>query len=252
MQIRAIIVDDEQRGRDTLTSLLKTYCEDVELVDVCSNVPDAVLSIRKHKPDLVFLDVEMPVYSGLELLNFFDAFDFEIIFVSAYSEYAIKAFEVSAIDYILKPVEIDQLKRAVEKFVTHRNHSSFQQKLDLVKENLKNGEAKRIALPMNDGLIFTSVDDIVLLQAEGAYTNVFLSNGTRILVSKKLKFFEDLLEGRELYYRTHRSYIIHLNFLNKYLKGEGTIIMEGHHLVSISREKKNEFENKLRDLGIVK
>lgn len=252
MQIRAIIVDDEERGRDTLTSLLKTYCEEVELVDVCSNVPDAVLSIRKNTPDLVFLDVEMPVYSGLELLNFFDSFDFEIIFVSAYSEYAIKAFEVSAIDYILKPVDIDQLKQSVEKFKTQRNYSTIQHRLDLVKEHLQNGEAKRIALPMNDGLIFTSVDEIVLLQAEGAYTNVFLSNGTRILVSKKLKFFEDLLEGRELFYRPHRSYIIQLNYLNKYLKGEGTIIMEGQHIVSISREKKSEFEIKLKNLKILK
>lgn len=252
MSIKAIIVDDEERGRDSLSSLLNTYCEEVELVDACSNVPDAVIAINKHKPELVFLDVEMPVYNGFELLNFFNEINFEIIFVTAYSEYAIKAFEISAVDYILKPVDIDQLKNAVLKFKKRRDQVTIQSRLEILKEGLSNDEVKRIALPVNDGLVFVRLDELILLEAEGAYTWVNLSNGTRILVSKKLKFFEDLLEGRELFYRPHRSYIIHFNYIKKYLKGEGTIIMDGNQIVSISREKKSEFEEKLRSLRILK
>ncbi|MEZ4937007.1 MAG: LytTR family DNA-binding domain-containing protein [Crocinitomicaceae bacterium] len=250
MKIKALLIDDEEKARNTLSSLLSAYCAEVEIIATSANVPDGVIAINQYKPELVFLDVEMPFYNGFELLKFFEKVDFEIIFVTAYSEHAIKAFEVSAIDYILKPIDIDQLVQAVEKFKEKRNLKNADQRLHLMQENLNSAEIKRIALPMNDGLVFLELKDIVVFQADGAYTHVHLENGSKILVSKKLKFFEDLLVGRPLFFRTHRSHIINLNFVQKYLKGEGTILMDGQHLVSVSREKKQEFERMLKELKI--
>ena len=250
MSIKAIIIDDEERGRASLSTLLDHYCPEVIILDACSNVPDGVISINKHKPELVFLDVEMPVYNGFELLNFFDTVKFEIIFVTAYSEYALKAFEVSAIDYILKPVDINQLKRSVAKFKNRKKQNNIINRIELMKENLTAAEIKRIAVPMNDGLVFLELKDIVLLKADGSYTKVYLANGSTILVSKKLKFFEDLLIDRVLFYRSHRSHLVNLNFIKKYLKGEGSIIMDNGKIVSVSRDKKSEFEERLKDLKI--
>lgn len=250
-KVKAIIIDDEERAVNTLSLLLKTYAPEVEVVATANNVPQGVLAINTHRPDLVFLDIEMPEYNGFELLQFFRDVDFEIIFVTAYSEYALRAFEVSAVDYILKPIEVDALKKAIEQFHKRNKVSYMQDRLDLLKETYQAEEVHRIALPVSEGLVFVELKEIILLEADGSYTNLWLRNGTRMVVSKKLKFFEDLLENRELFYRPHRSFIIHLNAVQKYLKGEGTIILDGNKIVSISRDKKAEFEERLKKLKIV-
>ncbi|MCB9198173.1 MAG: response regulator transcription factor [Flavobacteriales bacterium] len=248
MSITAIIIDDEERARNTLSSLLNMDSPEIEIQAMCSNVPAGVLAINQYKPQLVFLDIEMPEYNGFELLKFFRDVDFEIIFVTAYSEYAIKAFEVSAIDYLLKPIDMDQLHLAIEKFKKKRSHTNIQQRIDLLRENLDHQEVRKIALPMNDGLFFVEVRDIIMLEAEGSYTHVFLRNGSKMLVSKKIGFFEDLLSNRTFIYRPHRSYLINLNHIKKYLKGEGSIVMDNTFVVSISRDKKTEFEARLKEL----
>lgn len=250
MSIRAIIIDDEERGRNALASLLETYCPEVEIVDQCTNVPEGVISIRKNLPELVFLDVEMPVYNGFELLNFFSEINFEIIFVTAHSHHAITAFKVSAIDYILKPIDIDSLVHAIEKYTTKKEHAHVQQRLELLQENLKNDEFKRIALPMGEGLLFVEVSEIVLLKADGSYTEVYLTSGSKLLVSKKLKFFEDLLHNRVNFYRCHRSFLININHICKYQKGEGVIYMEGDLSVTIARDKKQAFEALIKMQGL--
>lgn len=248
--IKAVIIDDEERARNTLFSFITDFCEGIEIVASSSNVPDGVLAINKHKPDLVFLDIEMPEYSGFDLINFFREIDFEIIFVTAYSEYAIKAFDVSAIDYLLKPLDIDQLKNAIEKVKTKKLKTNMPQRLELLKESYKNEEFRRIALPMNDGLLFIEVADIILIEAEGAYSNLFLKNGSKILVSKRLKFFEELLQNRNFIYRPHRSFLVNLNYIKKYIKGDGAIIMDNTFTVAISRDKKSEFETLLKELKL--
>lgn len=248
--IKAIIIDDEERARNTLSSFVNDFCEGIEIIDSCTNVPEGVLSINRHHPDLVFLDIEMPEYSGLDLISFFREVDFEIIFVTAYSEYAIKAFEVSAIDYLLKPIDIDQLKNAVEKVKTKKLKTNMQQRLELLKDTYQHEEIRKIALPMNDGLLFVEVAEIILIEAEGAYSNIFLKNGSKILVSKKLKFFEELLQSRKFIYRPHRSFLINLNHIKKYLKGDGAIVMDNTFTVAIARDKKAEFEALLKDLKL--
>ena len=250
-RIKAIIIDDEERAVNTLSSLLRTYTEEVDVVATAASVPLGVLEINKHQPDLVFLDIEMPEFNGFELLNFFRQVDFEIIFVTAYSEYALRAFEVSAVDYILKPVEVDSLRKALEQFRIRNTVARMDDRLQLLKETLQNEQVQRIALPVSEGLIFVEIKEIDLLEADGSYTYVCLRNGTRILVSKKLKFFEDLLADRELFYRPHRSYIINLNSVQKYLRGEGTILLDNKYIVSVSRDKKSEFEQRLRALRMV-
>jgi two-component system, LytTR family, response regulator len=248
--LKAIIIDDEERARNTLSGLLNSYCPEVTILSACANVPDGVLAINKHKPDVVFLDIEMPDYNGFELLGFFREIDFDIIFVTAYSEYAIKAFEVSAVDYILKPIDIDQLKNSVEKLKHKKLQSQVQEQFELLKESYKGDDVKKIALSMSNGLTFVEVSEIVLLEADGAYTTFHLKNGQKIVVSKKLKFYEDLLSNRPFFFRTHRSYFINVNYIKKYSKSENAILMDNDCTVSLSRERKQEFDTLLKDLRI--
>lgn len=245
--IEAILIDDEDRARRTLEALLNEYCPQVKVVETCANVPDGVLAINKRKPKLVFLDIEMPEYNGFELLNFFREVDFEIVFVTAYNEYAIRAFEVSAIDYLQKPVDIEKLKTAVAKVESKLKHSDMQDRLSLLKENVAAQQFNKIALPVADGLLFVDVNEILLLEADGAYTTVWLKNASSLLVSKKIKFFEEVLEERKHFFRSHRSYIVNINFIKKYNKGEGALLLDNGKTVYISRERKNDFEAQLKD-----
>ena len=248
--IRAILIDDEERARNTLSSLLSSYCPEVNVLATCANVPDGVLVINRHKPDVVFLDIEMPDYNGFELLGFFREIDFDIVFVTAYSEYAIKAFEISAVDYILKPIDIDQLKNSVEKLKQKKMHSQMQEQIELLKESYKGDDIRKIALSMSNGLTFVEIADIVLLEADGAYTTFYLRDGQKIVVSKKLKFYEDILSNRPFFFRTHRSYFINVNYIKKYSRSENAILMDNDFSITISRDRKQEFETLLRELRV--
>lgn len=246
-KLKAILIDDEERARNTMRKLLADYCPVVELVAEAANVPDGVLSINQLRPQLVFLDIEMPDYNGFELLSFFRDVDFEIVFVTAYNDYALKAFEVSAIDYLLKPVDIDKLKASVTKVQQKLKFFDMQPRLDLLKESFSSQQFNKIALPVSDGLLFVDVAEIELLEADAAYTLVFLKNGSSILVSKKLKFFEDVLSSRPNYFRCHRSHMVNINFLKKYGKGEGSLLLDNGRTIYVSRERKADFEQLLKD-----
>lgn len=249
-KIQAIIIDDEPRAINTLTSLLNLYAADVHVIASCQNVPEGVLAINKHRPQLVFLDIEMPEYNGFELLGFFRDIDFEIIFVTAYNEYALRAFEVSAIDYLLKPVDIDKLKTAVEKARKKIDRNDMQQRMELLKETFRSRQFSKIALPMAEGLLFVETADIVYLEADGAYTEVWLKNGSKIVVSKKLKFFEDVLAENPGFFRSHRSFIVNINYIRKYSKTESIISLDNGKTVTVSRDRKADFEQQLKDLNL--
>jgi len=248
--IRAIIIDDEERARNSLHAALTAFCPNVEVIAKASNVLEGVKMINELQPQLVFLDIEMPEYNGFELFSFLPEINFDIIFVTAYSQYAIRAFEVSAMDYLLKPVEINSLQKAIEKVAEKQTHTTIKKRLEVLKDSFINDEIKRISLPMADGLLFVEVKDIVLLEADGSYTYVYLNNGSRILVSKKLKFFEDILVNRPHFFRPHRSFIININFIAKYTRADNVILMDNNFLVSLSRNLKSEFENLLKDFRI--
>lgn len=249
-KITAIIVDDEQGARDILTNVLTTYVEGVEILDSCSDYITAVDSIKKLKPNLVFLDIEMPQYNGFELLKFFDTIDFEIVFVTAYNQYALKAFEVSAIDYILKPIQIDKIEAAVAKVRSKIELASMQSRLELLEVNITNGEIKKLALPMADGLKFVDIPDIACLDADGSYTKVCLVNKQVYLVSKKIKFFEEALEGHRNFIRVHRSSIININHINSYKRQTGIIVLTNTKEVKVARERKADFEKALQDIKV--
>ncbi len=237
--MKAVIIDDEAKARRILEALLTEHCDEIEVVAMADDVPSGVKAINKEKPDVVFLDVEMPGYSGFQLLEFFDQVDFEIIFTTAYSEHALKAFEVSAIDYLLKPIQIDQLTKAVKKLLNKGNQQSTE-KINALKSNLKDNKISKIALPVADGFLFAKPDEILYLKAESSYTNIILSSAKTILVSKTLKEFEKLIDHPH-FMRVHRSYLVNLNHVKQFVKTDGGHLeMVNGDIVYFSKEKRDD------------
>lgn len=235
---KAIIIDDEEMARTLLFEMLKEYCIDIEVVDLCKDLPTGVKSIRKNKPDLVFLDIEMPGHSGLELLDFFDTddTDFSIIFVTAYNRYAVQAFKLSAVDYLLKPIEAEDLKNSIELF--KKNKAKHREEYSILKENLKNPSTKKIALHTLSSINFVNTQDILFFQGDGSYTKVFLKDGRNITLSKGLKHFENILAEIHVFFRCHKSYIVNLEYITDYIKSDGGyLIIDKTHEIMVSSEK---------------
>jgi len=235
--MKAIIIDDEKRARVSLSLLLQEYCSDVEIVAECENLPEGVKAIRKHNPDLVLLDIEMPGHSGLELLDFFDEDDikFSIIFTTAYNEYAIQAFKLSAVDYMLKPIIPEELVNAISRL---QKQKSAQFKA--LAENIQNDSLKKIAIPSGNTLILLEVFDIVYIKGEGAYSEIFMKDQTKHLVSRNLKNFEDVLCHDKRFIRIHRSYIINFEEAISYNKSDnGWLNLKNKISVPVSPDKVN-------------
>lgn len=242
--MKALIIDDEQKARSLLKTLVEENCPQVTTIELAENLLKGVEAIKKLKPELVFLDIEMPGQSGLQILDHFDIdkIDFEIIFTTAYSEYAIKAFELNAIDYLLKPLRDEQVEAAVIKAIDNRGKSQVSERLEELKNTLKASSIRKIGLPVSDGVLFVKFDDIILLKADRMYTQVFTKENGEILVSKPMKFFEDILHDLREFYRPHRSFLINLKHIKQYVNQQGGyIIMDNEEIVSISKEKKEEF-----------
>lgn len=247
IKYNAIIIDDEERARRTLQLMLENFCPNIEVLGAYKSVPDGVLAINKLNPDIVFLDIEMPEYNGFELLGFFKEVTFEIIFVTAYNQYALKAFEVSAVDYLLKPIDGDLLTKAVEKAAKRIGTAQTRENIQTLKENTETDIFRRIALPVAEGLLFVEMEDIVYMEAEGAYTNVYLANKESVFVSKRLNYFEDLLSNRKTFYRCHRSFMININFIKRLNRNEGHLELDNGTNIPISRDKKIDLEQLLKN-----
>lgn len=240
--IKAIVVDDEENARLIIKNFVAEYCPSVEIVDEAEDVKSAVKLINKNQVDLVFLDIEMPNENGFALFDYFNKPTFETIFCTAYSEYAIKAFEVSAVDYILKPIGISKLQEAVEKVVLKRAQNLPQTNIGILKENLQENKIKKIGIHIGDGIVFMALDDIYYFEAEGSYTTIHHKNGKDLAV-KKIKHFEDLLASDTRFFRIHRSYFVNITLIKKYSKKDGlSVTYDDKILIPISREKKEEFE----------
>jgi two-component system LytT family response regulator len=240
----AIIIDDEPKARNVLRVLIEENCPEVNAIYEAEDLMSGVALIKEIKPQLVFLDIEMPEHSGLEIVNYVnkESFEFEIIFTTAYSEYAIKAFQLAAIDYILKPVRPSQVKQAVDRAVQFIGKSHVNLKLDALQQGMQSASFKKIALPVADGIRFVSFDDLVILEADGMYTKITMLDGSIIVISKPLKHFADLLESYPAFYKPHRSYMIHLKYIKQYVKSDGGyVIMETDHSVSIAKDKRDDF-----------
>jgi two-component system LytT family response regulator len=241
-KIKAIIVDDELNARLLLRNFIEDHCPEIEIIADAEDVKSAVKIINKNQVDLVFLDVEMPNENGFALFDYFNKPTFETIFCTAYSQYAIKAFEVSAVDYILKPIGISKLKEAVEKVVLKRALNLPQTNIGILKENLQENKIKKIGVHIGDGIVFMDLNDILYFEADGSYTTIHHKNGKDLAV-KKIKHFEDLLSSDTRFFRIHRSYFVNITLIKKYSKKEGlSVTYDDKILLSISREKKEEFE----------
>lgn len=216
----AIIIDDEQRARISLRYLLNEYCPDIEILEECENLSSGVKAIIKYKPNLVFLDIEMPGHSGLELLDFFDEDDikFQIIFTTAYNEFAIKAFKLSAVDYLLKPIDEVLLQEAVKR-ATKINQKK--QNYEVLKDNILSKSLNKIAIPSGSSLLFIETKNILYIKGDGSYTVVVLKNGTKHTVSRNLKNFEETIDDQPELLRIHKSYIVNANEIVSYTKSEG-------------------------------
>ncbi|HPH22704.1 MAG TPA: LytTR family DNA-binding domain-containing protein [Chitinophagaceae bacterium] len=239
--LKAIIVDDESRARKILASFLTDYCEQVEIVAQVEDVPQGVKAIKKFEPDIVFLDIEMPGYNGFQLLDFFDEIQFEIVFTTAYSEFALKAFQVSAIDYLLKPIQIDQLINAVNKVERIRGNSLVNERVQTLQANLEDFKIKKIVIPLSEGSLFIELKEIIYLKAEGSYVNFFLKDGTKILASKNIKDFEEQLTQTEGFFRTHRSFLINTAFITNISSDNTGVTLNGNAEITIARERKQDF-----------
>lgn len=241
--IKAIVVDDEENARLIIKNFIAEYCPSVEIIDEAEDVKSAVKLINKNQVDLVFLDIEMPNENGFALFDYFNKPTFETIFCTAYSEYAIKAFEVSATDYLLKPIGLTKLKEAIEKVESKlANKNSNSDNIAALKENLVEKEIKKIGILIGDGIVFMDLNDILYFEAEGSYTTIHHKNGTDLTV-KKIKHFEDLLANDKRFFRIHRSYLINVSLIKKYSKKDGlSVTYDDRTLLPISREKKEEFE----------
>lgn len=244
-KIRAIIVDDEPNARMALRGLLEENFSQIELLADCKDVPDAVKTINKLKPDLVFLDIEMPGYSGFELLDFFDEkqINFKIIFVTAYSEHSLRAFETSAVDYILKPVRLEHMERALKKIKADEPVNESKQ-YKVLKENFTNQIDKKIVLQTAETIFVVRMDDIIYMQAEGSYTRFYTTSHGVLTITKKLIDFE-YLENSGPFFRTHRSFIVNLNHIKKVDKKDFLLIMNNDAEVYLAQDKKNQLLEKI-------
>ena len=244
--IRAVIIDDEEGARESLANILSKYCEDVEVEGKAGSAASGYALIKEKQPDLVFLDIEMPRGNAFDLLSKFEEIDFDLIFITAYDQYAIKAIKFSALDYLLKPIDIDELKEAVQKYREKSKFPSSAERLKVLMQNLKSDAGnKKVAIPDSDGLVFIRLDEIIRCESDGNYTNIILEDNKKILACKTLGEYEELFSD-ENFFRVHRSHLVHLDKIDKYIKGEGGyVVMADGSQVEVSRRKKPEFLKQL-------
>lgn len=242
MNLRAIIVEDEKHSRETLKNLLEDFCEGVTVVGMANAVDDATVMIATMKPDVVFLDIELQSGTGFDILDRLREAPFEVIFTTAFDQYAIKAVKFSSLDYLLKPIDLDELKIAVEKAKKIKDRETYNEQLKILLKNIKQQpELSKICLSTFDGIEFVNIRDILYCEANGSYTDFKLNNGQKLLVSKHLKEYENLLAEHD-FMRVHKGFLINLREVKKYVKSDGGyILMNNDDVVSISRDKKELF-----------
>ena len=236
---KAIIIEDEPHAASLLEAMLAELDPEMRVLEKCGDLPCGVRSIRRHSPDIVFLDIQLPLYSGIQLLDFFnpEELNFQLIFTTASNEYAVQAFEMSAIDYLMKPIQEEKLKAALKKAGQERK-TAEKERLPILKQHLLHENVRKIVVPVTNGFEILNVRDICYLKAEGSYTRIFFSSQENILVSKNLKHFEFIMAGIPSFLRIHRSYIANMDFARKILRTNGgALLLEGNTELAISEDR---------------
>ena len=243
--IKAVIIDDEQLAIESLQWEIENFSQEVKVIETFTNPKDAISGINYLKPDLVFLDIEMPEIDGFQLLQLLDYKNFDLIITTAYNQYAIQAFKANAIDYLLKPIDPDDLTQAIEKIKNRQSSQTSTKNIEtvlnnLIKDNLQ--KTKKIPLGLSNKIILVDYEDILYCKSDGSYTTIFMRNGDEHVVSKNIKHIEELLPDT-VFLRIHKSYIVNLNEIKGLIKqGAGELILSNEKIIPISRShRKNIF-----------
>lgn len=240
--IKAIIIDDERNCIEMLEWLLQTYCPSVQLIATCNSGESGIEAIKKLHPQLVFLDIEMPKMNGFDVLEQLKEIEFEVVFTTAYDNFAVRAFKYAALNYLLKPIDPEDLQATIKR-MEEKVSSPSKEQMDLLFQNLLNPKAQveRIALSTDDGLVFIQTSSIAYCKAESNYTFVVLADGKKILVAKTLKEINETLTGRD-FFRIHNSFLVNINHIQKFVKGDGGyVVMPDKTEITVSRSRKDEF-----------
>src|SRR5512133_1479565 len=238
-----VIIDDEPDAVDFISSIIGEYCPSLEVCGKAHNVKDGGNLINEVKPDLVFLDVEMPNGTGFDLLTHFPEKNFDVVFITAFNHYAIKAIKFSAVDYILKPININEFIESVNRVIQKRatNAMAGNENFEALLENLRTSHPTRLVIPTSDGREYLNPKDIIRIEADRSYSWFFISDKRKILVSRHLKEFQDLLNDRN-FFRPHNSHLINLDFVKKYIRHDGGYIeMTDGSKIPIARNRKDLF-----------
>ncbi len=238
--ITATIVDDEPDCCESLAMLLERYCPEVKVLDICYTAETAIASVKEHEPQILFLDIEMPFMNGFELLEKLGSVNLELIFTTSYDQYAIKAIRFSALDYLLKPIDREELQKAVQKAV-QRNQHPLPQQLDMLLQKLRHPAipVNKIAIPTMEGFQLVPVESIISCESDGNYTYLFLKDKRKIIASRNLKEMEEILEDYP-FIRVHHSHVVNINEVERYIKGEGGyLIMSDGSSINVSRSRKD-------------
>jgi two-component system, LytTR family, response regulator len=241
--VRAILVDDEENALNALKQKILQHCDAVEILAACHLPEEAIEKINELQPDILFLDIEMPGMNGFSLLQKLTHKNVEVVFVTAYDHYAIKAIRYSALDYLVKPVDTDDLKSAVDRAVQKANSTLPNERLELLLDHLEKPQKNlsRIAIPIHDGIQFIKVNDIIYLEAHANYTHVFATANMKYIVSRTIRDLEEILPP-EIFVRIHNSHIININYLEKYIRGEGgQVVLSNGIVLDVAKRKKAEF-----------
>ena len=246
--IKAIVIDDENRTRDLIVKMINSFGFEIEAIAGGDNVKNGIESIEREKPDLVFLDIQMPDGTGFDLLKSVKNKDFEVVFITAHEEFAIKAIKFSALDYILKPIDQSELKAAVEKAIRTVDDRKEEVQFEALQQNINPTQKRRLVLKTQESVHVVDLENIIRCEADRNYTSFFLTGGKKILVSRTLKEYETLLIGHN-FLRVQQSHLVNLDYVDRYDKGNGgSVVMKDGSEVPLSPAKRDIFFKILENL----
>jgi len=248
--MRTIIIEDESKAISALKEELQYNCPEIELVDVAQNIKDAIVKIQQHKPDLVFLDIQLQDGLGFEIFRDLETIDFNVIFTTAYSEYAVSAIKIGALDYLLKPIDSEELRLAVNKAIKQNQTEMTTKVKSLLANETKNTSEKRITLQTSEGILLHKISSIIRCHSEGNYTQIHFDDGKKLLIAKTLKEFDEMLSVYD-FERIHHSHLINMRHMNSYVnKDGGYVVMSDRSTLPISQRKKSTFIKALNAFSI--
>ncbi len=243
--INTLIIDDEQHCTDRLLSLIAHNASgELNVLETCNSMQGGLEAIRQHKPELIFLDVQLGPHTGFELLQQLKHRDFDLIFTTAYDTYAVQAFRYSAMDYLLKPIDESEFISTLEKIRLNQSAKESEKRLSILFHNLQSGP-RRICIPDLNGFVYVAVNEIIRCQSNVNYTIIYLADGRKLTVARTLREFEDLLDGGD-FFRVHNSHLININYIKRYHKGKGgMVVLTDDMEIEVSVRRKEEFLKRL-------